>query len=357
MSSLDEQREMRRTVAEFLDRQADPARLRTLPPPADGFDGELWRRAVVELGVGALVVPESAGGLGLTFADGALVLTEFSRRLVPGPLLDTMVATAFLSQVDTPSGAALLRRTALEGLSFAIATEEVAGAVGTGRVTETGAWQLSGRKRSVVHGAEVDVLLVTARVDGVPAVFAVDGAAPGVSRIPRAGLDHTRRYAEVVLDGAPADLVDGPGPGRLLDLMWVALAVDSVAAARQCLEQTVAYLKVRQQFGRPIGSFQAIKHRCADMAVTLAGAEATAQYAVQAAQGGGEELSVVAPLAKSVCADAFMVVAAEAVQLHGGIGFTFEHEAHLYLKHAKANQQLHGSGAQLRREVGRLAGI
>jgi len=373
LDNSDERRQMRRTVADFLGRNADAAHLRAVIGASDGLDRTLWARTADELGLHAVLIPESAGGLGLGFGEAALVLTEFGRRLVPGPLIDTYVSTAVLARCGTDAGQELLGRVAAEGLSCAVAVAEE----GTGWTDRPAAvraepvpgdsadrWELHGDKVLVVHGGAADVLLVSAAVPagpaGEPGLFAVPPDAAGLTRTDQQGLDHTRRYARISLDGVRATRLDAPGSGAvrlLIDVMLVALAVDSVAAARQCLESTVEYLKVRHQFGRALGSFQALKHRCADLAVELAGAEATAWYAVQTVIEESAELALLAPLAKAVCADALLAVAAEGIQLHGGIGFTFEHDAHLYFKHAKANQQLFGSSAHLRRDVGRLAGI
>ncbi len=317
-----EQREMRRTVADFLDKHS---RLRDVVFTEPGYDPELWRRACAELGVSALLVPERCGGMGLDFADAAVVLAEFGRRLVPSPLLTTLVATAVLDACGTPEADELLARIA-DGTTVSFAAGPY-----------------------VIHGADVDVLLFTTP-DGL---FAVDGA--DVTRRRDTALDHTRALATVTFDSPNATLITRDSPEESLNnLALVALAVESAAAAKTCLDFTVEYLKVRHQFGKPLGSFQALKHRCADLAVTVEGALATAWYAVEA---DPEELPLVAPLAKAVCADTLMAVAAESVQLHGGIGFTFEHDAHLYLKRGKANQLLFGSGPELRERVAKLAGL
>ncbi|WP_434446928.1 acyl-CoA dehydrogenase family protein [Lentzea sp. E54] len=334
-----EQREMRRTVAGFLDKHSD---VRAAIHSEPGFDPALWRRVTGELGLTALLVPERCGGMGLDFTDAAVVLEEFGRRLVPGPLLTTLVAAAVLDTCRTPEADRLLTRIAADGTSVSIAAHPVA----------AGRDHLTGTVDHVIHGVDTDVLLV---VTEDQRLYAVDQ--PTGHR--RTALDHTRALATVVLDRTPGTLL---GAGRpvvdlLTDLVLTALAAESAAAASACLDLTVDYLKIRTQFGKPLGTFQALKHRCADLSVTVAGATSTAWYAVRAAAAGSGELTVVAPLAKAVCADALMAVAAESVQLHGGIGFTFEHDAHLYLKRGKANQLLLGSGAELRARVATLIGL
>ncbi|WP_285507212.1 acyl-CoA dehydrogenase family protein [Actinokineospora sp. NBRC 105648] len=324
-----EQREMRATVAKFLDDNADIRTAMALDP---GYDKDLWRRTVDELGLAALLVPERCGGLGMDFGDAAVVIEEFGRRLVPSPSLTTLVACAVLDQCGADD---LLARIGEDGLSVSIAlADREPTTVDQGRIT--------GSKQHVIHGADVDVLLVVAGDD----LYTVDTTS--VVRRRRVALDHTRALAEIDLTDVPATLI---GPAAVVtDLLHVALAAESAAAAETCLADTVEYLKVRHQFGKPIGSFQALKHRCADLAVLVAGARATAWYAVRAV--GTDELASVAPLAKVVCTDALMAVAAESVQLHGGIGFTFEHDAHLYLKRAKANQHLFGTNSLLRGKIG-----
>jgi alkylation response protein AidB-like acyl-CoA dehydrogenase len=363
----DEQREMRRTVADLLDKHAGPVRIRAAMAGEPGFDPTLWRRAAQDLGLGAVLVPERLGGLGLDFGDAAVVLEEFGRRVVPSPVPTTLVAAAVLDACGTPEADAVLGRIAEDGVSVSLAVAEP----GAGWDTTAGrtraephgtGWSLTGSKRHVPFGAAVDLLLVVAADAGGPGLFVVAGDAAGVTRRGRAALDQTRRLADVDLALAPAVRVspadDGARLVALLDqLTLAALAVESAAAASACLTMTVEYLKVREQFGRPLGSFQALKHRCADLLVTVEGAASTAWYAVEVATSGSAELAVVAPLARIVCADALMEVAAESIQLHGGIGFTFEHDAHLFFKRGKANQQLGGPPSELRRRVARAAGL
>jgi alkylation response protein AidB-like acyl-CoA dehydrogenase len=354
---------MRRTVAAFLDRHAGPARVREVMAGEPGHDAELWRRGADELGLTAVLVPERCGGLGLDFSDAAAVLAEFGRRVVPTPLPTTVAAAAALARCGTAAADRLLTRIAEDAASVSVAVAEPAAGWGieaapstdltTTAVRAGERWELHGAKAHVPHGAAVDVLLVVAR-DGV---HAVEGDQPGVARRGRVTLDQTRRLADVELDGAVATPLPDADPQLLVDLCLVTLAVEAAAAAAACLDMTVQYLKVRHQFGRPLGSFQALKHRCADLAVQVEGAASTAWYAAEAVASGSDELPLVAPLAKLVCADALMAVAAEAIQMHGGIGFTFEHDAHLYLKRGKADQLLFGSAAQLRRRVARLAGV
>ena len=205
----------------------------------------------------------------------------------------------------------------------------------------------------MLDGAEADLFVVRAG----DALFAVRAADAVVT--PAGTLDQSRSQAAVEFRGAPA-VAAGCAAGRAEDLLRVMLAVESAGAAAHCLDVTVDYLRTRVQFGRPIGAFQALRHRCADLAVEVASARATAYAAVRAAAspaGPAAELAVLGPLAKRYCADVFWHVAAEMIQLHGGIGFTWEHEAHRYLKRAKTTQLLHGNPAELRRLVSQRAGL
>ncbi|ASR39344.1 hypothetical protein BAY61_16255 [Prauserella marina] len=350
---------MRRTVADFLERYSDSAQVRAAMASERGYDAALWRRCAEELGTTALVVPERCGGLGLGFGDAAVVIEEFGRRVVPSPLLTTVVAATVASACHTGEADRLLRAIAAGGLAVSIAFPGERPV----RASETGAaWTLRGRPAPVMHGAHVDTLLVAADTAGGPGLFVVERAAEGVRSDRLVTLDQTRSLAEVELADAPAVPLAASSKMKsivdlLTDLTLIALATESAAAARSCLEATVEYLKVRHQFGKPLGSFQALKHRCADLAVDVEGAESTAWYAVETAMSDPGERAVLAPLAKAVCADTFMRVAAESVQLHGGIGFTFEHDAHLFLKRAKANQHLLGSPSELRRRIGTAAGL
>jgi alkylation response protein AidB-like acyl-CoA dehydrogenase len=211
----------------------------------------------------------------------------------------------------------------------------------------------------VVDGSTAEILVLAAGCEKEDVLVAVEASAPEVTVEPLATLDQTRRQARVRLDGAAATVLatGADAVARARDLRSVAVAVESVGAAARCLDETVAYLKERVQFGRPIGAFQALKHRCADLATELEAARSTAYYATWAVDGAPEELAVVAPLAEAVAGAALLHVAAEAIQMHGGIGFTWEHDAHMYLKRAKANELLAGGYRGVRRLVGERAGI
>jgi alkylation response protein AidB-like acyl-CoA dehydrogenase len=314
-----EQAALREVVRDFCERHAGPS---------------AWPRLTSELGLAGLAIDESHGGAGATLAEVAIAVEELARVLLPVPYLSTALAGAVLSAAPADAGL-------LPGL----ASGKLAAAFAFGDSVMVTDGHLDGVATHVLDGAEAGVFLVSAG-GSLHAVRAADTAVT-----PAGTLDLTRSQATVEFRRSRA--VDtGADPGHAEDLLRVLLAAESAAAAGYCLEVTVHYLKTRQQFGRPIGTFQALRHRCADLAVEVSSARATAWAALAA-----DDVSVLGPLAKKYCADVFWHVAAEMIQLHGGIGFTWEHQAHRYLKRAKTTQLLHGSPAQLRRLVAERAGL
>jgi alkylation response protein AidB-like acyl-CoA dehydrogenase len=207
---------------------------------------------------------------------------------------------------------------------------------------------LDGRKSFVLDGHTADLLLVVAQADGGPSLFAVAGDAGGLSRRLLETLDMTRKQAALTLDGVPARLIGEEGGAedavrRTLRLAAVALAAEQVGGAQRCLDMSVEYAKIRMQFGRPIGSFQAIKHMCADLLLEVESARSAAYYAAWAAEEGSDELPLVSSLAKAFCSEAYFRAAADNIQIHGGIGFTWEHDAHLYYRRAKSTELMLGT--------------
>ena len=300
-----------------------------------------WKRLTGELGLTALGVDERFGGMGGTLAEVAIAAEEVGRVLLPVPYLSTALAGTVLSGGDREVAERFLPGIVSGTLTAAFSFEE-------GITAQAG--RLSGTARHVLDGAEAGLFLVS--VAGTRyAVRAEDAIVE-----PVATLDQTRSQASVTFRESPA-LVVGPDVGQAVNLMRILIAAESTAAAEHCLHTTVAYLNTRRQFGRAIGSFQALKHRCADLAVAIASARATVLAAVSAATADTMDTGVLAPLAKLHCTNVFWQAAAEMVQLHGGIGFTWEHEAHRYLKRAKTSQLLLGSPSALRCLIGDLAGL
>ena len=214
----------------------------------------------------------------------------------------------------------------------------------------------------VLDGAQANLLIVAAKTGAGTSLFAVDPSGAGVTTTNLATMDQTRKQAKVELDGAPATLVGTDGAGwstleRVLDLAAVALAAEQVGGAQKVLEEAVQYAKDRVQFGRPIGSFQAIKHKCADMLLEVESAKSAAYYAAWCAAELNDELPSVASLAKAYCSEAYFHAAAENIQIHGGIGFTWEHPAHLYFKRAKSSELLFGDPTYHRELLAQRIGI
>jgi alkylation response protein AidB-like acyl-CoA dehydrogenase len=358
--SFDEdQRELRSVVADFLERHATSQAVRAAAE-GDGFAAEQWGRLTGEMELTGLAVAAERGGAGASFVEVGIAIEEIGRTLLPVPYLSTVTAAAVLSHICSDEDAGPLLERIAGGAAAALGPmlPSLAAIYGAKARKHGGGVVVDGEV-TVVDGSMAEVLVLAAESEGEPVLVAVEAAAPEVDVEPLATLDQTRRQAAVRLDDAPVTvLAAGPEAlARARDLLSVGLAVESVGAAARCLDETVAYLKERVQFGRPIGSFQALKHRCADLATELEAARSTAYYATWAVDGAPEVLAVVAPLAEAVAGAALLHVAAEAIQMHGGIGFTWEHDAHMYLKRAKANELLAGGYRDLRTLVGERAGI
>jgi alkylation response protein AidB-like acyl-CoA dehydrogenase len=223
-------------------------------------------------------------------------------------------------------------------------------------------WVVNGAKLFVVDGHTAGLLLVVARVANDIGVFAVEGNAAGVTRSKLESLDRTRDLASVVLAEAPA-IRDGPEQdatawlSAVNDVVLAALAAEAIGGAARCLELAVEYAKLREQFDRPIGSFQAIKHKCANLLVEIESGRSAAYHASAAVADPGPDASIAAALAKAYCSQAFTHAAKECIQIHGGIGYTWEHDAHLYLRRAKSSELLFGTPSRLRSRLASLVGI
>jgi alkylation response protein AidB-like acyl-CoA dehydrogenase len=352
-----EHEDFRRSLRGFLERHAPEAKVREALQSPTGHDLALWARMAEELGLQGLTVPERFGGAGYGPLDAVPVFEELGRALAPGPYFATvaLAANALLQSGDEAAMAAHLPGIAAGDTTAALAWTGPSGRAGDVAVEAAdacGAHALHGRAAFVPAGATADLLVVAAQLDGRVALFAAFGDAPGLARTPLRSLDETRPLAALDFAGTPARLIGEPGDGtlaRALDVAVAALAAEQVGGAQRLLELAVAYAKDRQQFGRPIGSYQAIKHRCADMLIALEGARALAYHAAWAAAEAPEELPAAASAAKVACSEAYAYVAEETIEVHGGIGFTWEHPAHLYFKRAHSSRVLLGTPADHRR--------
>jgi alkylation response protein AidB-like acyl-CoA dehydrogenase len=298
-----------------------------------------------------------------------VVLEEMGRALLCAPYFSTvgLAANTLLASGDDSA-----KKEYLPGIASGDTIATVAFTEDSGRWDEVGitlqatksgdGWKLDGHKMFVIDGHTAQLILVAARTGSDVSLFAVDGSAAGLTRTPLSTMDQTRKQARLEFSGVPARLVGAEGQGwpvlvKALDLAAVALAAEQVGGAQKVLEMSVEYAKVRVQFGRPIGSFQAIKHKCADMLLEVESAKSAAYYAGWAAAEDNDELPVVASLAKAYCSDAYFHAAAENIQIHGGIGFTWEHPAHLYFKRAKSSELMLGDPTYHREQLAQRIGI
>jgi alkylation response protein AidB-like acyl-CoA dehydrogenase len=331
--------------------QSDPARR--------PFDPAVWHGLAGGLGATALLVPEEYGGLGLGLSAVTGALFETGHALYPGPLRATVAATAALAAVPAagrlPEVVGALQAIAAEGAVATLAgpAADVRGGCG---VTLDAA-RLRGTARAVPHGASAAVVVAVADTAAGPALVLAgpDGLERAVRR-PRAGIDFTTAYADLVLDDVPATVLSAdPGlVSHVLDLAQLLTAAEQVGVAAGALDRTLDYLKIREQFGRVIGGYQALQHRCADVAVHIEAAAALVGHAAAAADSGDREtLAAVALLARAAASEVSLFAADTMVQLHGGIGFTWEHDTHFFFRRARSTAAWFGTVPQLRLEAAR----
>jgi alkylation response protein AidB-like acyl-CoA dehydrogenase len=358
----DEQAQLRDAVRGFCAENFDEQTVRRLMESDPTYDPKVWARLGSELGVLGLSVPESDGGVGGTLVDQAVAVEALGASLACGPLFGTvyLAIPALVAASAGPVRDGLLAELVEGRRTAAFAVPERAGAFDAAGVTVTVAGPaVSGTAERVVDGAAADELLVAANDPAGVALYAVDAAGPGVDRTPLVTVDLTRPQATIHLSDAPARLVAGPGEaerviGHALQVGSALLAVEQVGAAQHLLDLAVEYAKSRLQFGRPIGSFQAVKHRLADMLVDLEHSRSTAYHAVWALTAGSDDPALAASIAQATCSAAFSRIAADTIQVHGGIGFTWEHQAHLYFKRATSDAALLGTAEQHRARVASL---
>ena len=324
---------------------------------AQTYDDKLWQAVAADLGCAGLLIPERDGGAGASYREAAAAAEVLGSYVAPVPFLgSSVVATAALLSVG--SQGRLLAKMADGGVTAALAVPFVS-APGSAfpasiRVAgpkpgdaTTGVARLRGMVTGVADALPAGVLLVPA--DGVPqALYLVDMAAEGVGKAPVTSLDMTRQLCDLSFDDAPGTLIaSGPAASRAVDAALTAgagiLAAEQTGLAQRCLDMTVAYVKERKQFARPVGSFQGLKHRLADLWVAVTQARAASRYAAACLATASADTKVAVALAKAYCSEVAVLAAQECVQMHGGIGFTWEHPAHLFLKRAKADSIAFGT--------------
>ena len=358
-----EQGQLRDAVAAFCAEHIDESAVRAQMESDPPFDAKVWARLGSELGVLGLSVPESRGGVGGSLIDQAVAVEQLGAALACGPLFGTvyLAIPALVAASESAENTALLEPLMDGSRTAAFAVTDTAGVFDPAAVQVDAArtpqeWALTGTVERVVDAGAADVLLVAANgPDGV-GLFAVDADAAGVQRTVRTTLDLTRPQADVDLRDAPARLIAGPEEaerviGHALHVGSALLAVEQVGAAAHLLDLTVQYAKSRLQFGRPIGSFQAVKHRLADDLVALEHAKSTAYHAIWALTDGSDDPGLAVGIAAATCSDALTRIATDTIQVHGGIGFTWEHQAHLYYKRAYTDAVLLGSAEQHRDRI------
>ena len=370
----EEQEMLREAVRGFLEQVSPVNEVRAQMDTVDGYDAATWQRMAGEVGLQALAIPEEYGGQGFTFIELGIVLEEMGRTLVCAPFFSSVVlaANAILNAGTDKDKAALLPGIASGETIAALAFTEPNGKWDADGITmvarrEGEDFVLDGTKSYVIDGHIANQLVVVARLEGTAGTdgigfFSVAGDAAGLTRTPLATMDQTRKQAQLEFVGVRACAIGSPGEGwaafeKTLQQASVALANEMVGGAQRVLEMAVEYAKVRVQFGRPIGSFQAVKHKCADMLLEVESAKSAAYYAGWAVAEDNDELPVVASLAKAYCSDAYFHAAAENIQIHGGIGFTWEHDAHLYFKRAKSSEVLLGDATYHRELLAQRIGI
>ncbi len=365
----EEQEELRRTVRRYFEAKSPSAEVRRLMATVDGFDPDVWRQMAIELGLQAITIPEEFGGAGFGYVELVVILEEMGRLLVCSPYFSTiaLATNALLVADDNAAKAKYLPSIASGDATATLAFTEPNGrwdvdGIELSAVKLGDEWRLSGVKSYVLDGHTASLIVVAARTENGLSLLAVSGDAPGLIRTPQPTLDQTRKLATLEFADVKGELIGEEGAAasvleKTLDLAAVALAAEQVGGAQRVLDMSVEYAKDRIQFGRPIGSFQAIKHKCADMLLEVESAKSAAYYAGWVASEDTDELPATASLVKAYCSEAYFHAAAENIQIHGGIGFTWEHDAHLYFKRAKASELLFGAPDYHRERLTQRIGI
>ncbi len=374
-----EQEQIRESARSFLATECPMSLVRRLMEDERGHSQDLWRK-MAELGWMGLVFPEAYGGAGLTWVDLVVVLEEMGRVVMPGPFFATVVLGG---ATILEGGSEAQKRAILPGIAAGEVVATLALLEPSARWDAAGVqceacqdgkgYRLSGTKLFVNDAQVADRIVCAARLAGVKGtgeaagitLFVFDAKTPGVTITPLATMDQTRKLAEVRLEDVTLDagaVVGTPGEGwpiveRVMDRGKVALCAEMCGGAQKVLDMSVEYAKVREQFGRPIGSFQAIQHKCANMLVEVESAKSATYYAAWAVANDVPESRLAAAMAKAYCSDVYRHTAGEGIQVHGGIGFTWEHDMHLYFKRAKSSEVTFGDATWNRELVAQLINL
>jgi len=362
----DEQQEFRSIVRRFLEDKSPASAVRRQMETDRGYDPDVWRALSEGLGLTAIHIPEAYGGQGFGVSELAIAVEEMGRALLCAPYFASTVlaATAILKAGTAEQKQALLPGLAAGSTIAALAFTEDNGHWNTHGVTMTatadgGTWRLDGSKSFVVDGNGADLIVVLARRPGTSgddglSFFTVKADAAGLTRVPLATADATRKLARLSFSNVEGTLLGAEGAAagpfaETLDIAAICLAHEMVGGAELLREQAIAFANQRYQFGRPISSFQTLKHKAADMLLEVELAKSAAYYAAAAVDEGDAEVPALASLAKSAAADAYVQTAIHAVQIHGGIGFTWDNDTHLWFKRAKSSEVFLG-GPEYHRE-------
>jgi alkylation response protein AidB-like acyl-CoA dehydrogenase len=373
----EEQETLRTAARSFLGDHSSSAKVRQVMETERGYDPEVWKRIGAELGWPSIIIPEDYGGSGMTYVELVGLLEEMGSALLCAPFFSTVCLAGNALLVG---GTEEQKQEHLPNIAFGETTATLAYTEPKGRWDASGIeavakkdggdFVLNGTKMFVPDGHTADLLIVAARSQGSVAeegvsLFVLPADTAGVERRLLPTMDQTRKQAEIKLSDVrvPASALMGNEGGgweilsRTLDLAAVALSAEQVGGAQKCLDMSVEYSKERVQFGRLIGSFQAIKHKCADMLLRVESARSASYYAGCRAAENAEELPVIAALAKAYCSDAYFHCAAESIQIHGGVGFTWEYDVHLHFKRAKSTETFLGDATYHRELVAQRIGL
>lgn len=350
-----EQDLIRDSAKSFVDEFGTSERVREIMESDDDYDARVWKKIAQNMGWAAIALPEEYGGLGLGQVEVAILQEEMGRKILPSPFLSSicLAANAVLAHGSEDQKTEILSN---------MASGEIAATL-VGDVDNTISYHptehmLNGKAKLVQNAMSADLLIVAASSGTGVSLFAVDPNAMGVSREALVTMDQTRAQAQIIFANVSATLLGeehtaGPAIEKAQQLAQIALAAEQVGGAAECLERTVEYIQERVQFGRTIGSFQAVKHKCADMMVQVESARSAVYFAACIADDGSAELAEASSLAKAYCSDAFYSCAGDMIQLHGGIGITWEHDAHLFFKRARSSRSLFGLPDAHREKVAR----
>ena len=369
----EEQEMLRKSARDFLAAESPMTYVRRMMEDDRGFTDAQWKQ-MAELGWMGLILPEQYGGAGGDFVDMVVVLEEMGRAVLPGPFFATVIlgGVALLEGGSDGQKASFLPKIAAGDLRVTLAQLEPnarwdAEGIELQARKDGGGYRLAGTKLFVPDAHTADVIIVAGREPGSKGaegvtLFLVDAGASGVKATLLKTMDQTRKLCEVVLEDVrvPADRVLGqPGAGwklldRVVDRGKVGLCAEMCGGAQKVLEMSVEYAKVREQFGRPIGSFQAIQHKCANMLVEVESSKSATYYAAWAVANDVAEAPLAAAMAKAYTSDAYRHTAGEGIQIHGGIGFTWEHDMHIYFKRAKSSEVTFGDATWNREIVAQL---